>query len=470
LINNAFSYLQAGGCGGSIFAHSEIAGEREIKDCRFISNIASNTNSGNDIFDNSSVSHSFYSKASVKGCSSTSLPSQFIVKGNLMSIVYDCLLDVQNACEINTVYVNGNISIGFDYNLCGKEEISACLSITKASTIVSGVSGTVFVSSGNYNDTTIKIYEKTIYFVGPNKPGGNSESISIISVNPVSFTETTALVNIGSNANGLFTNFSYICNSSLNGINGVRLFQITSNTSSIIITNCSFSRNSSANYEINLLLIESAGNMVSITECSFSNILLSNYPLLLINTTNVSPNINISGCEFRTIKTQGEFPSVLSSPQAGCVTINVENSVFESILNTNYLNENGGIIYINGGSESSLIFTSNKVNNISVMNSVNGGVVNVEGVFDKIFFRLSNFSDIESGKKGGCIYFGLNAVGISMSCTIEESCFSLCGSFYGGGVYVETIIVYFNGVQFSGNSGLFCHIPIHFSFIYILLN
>jgi hypothetical protein len=180
LKNSKFSNLKAGGYGGGIYGNSGVEGERDIQDCLFSMNTAYGINSGNDIYDDSANGCSYYSPSSVSKSSSTSSPTQFVVIGNMVPRIYDCLLS-NSGCEIEAVYVNGNE--GFDFNLCGKDAVSACLSITKASNIVSGNSGMVIASAGNYLTTTISIINRNIIFIGANNPVGSSQLLSVVSLN-----------------------------------------------------------------------------------------------------------------------------------------------------------------------------------------------------------------------------------------------------------------------------------------------
>jgi hypothetical protein len=228
------------------------------------------------------------------------------------------------------------------------------------------------------------------------------------------------------------------------------------------VESCSFSRNSSSIYGQTVALIESRGSVVAIIDSLFTNIALSVLPLIVVDTTNMSPVITINGTTFSSIETQGEYASILSTTESGNLNLNVENVIIEHIANNNLQNERGGVVYIMGTSGTQIAFDSCKVNNVTVASTVDGGSLCIEGSIESISLTYSNFTDIETGNRGGCFYFGISTIGSAASSIISNCLFSASGSFYGGGVYIENILLYFSEVQFSGNSGFL------FDFIFLL--
>jgi hypothetical protein len=451
LINSKFSNLKAGGYGGAIYANSGVDGERVISNVQFISNTAGNTNSGNDIYDGSVNGHGYYSTSSVNTSSSTSFPSQFMVIGNSLARIYDCLLSIAG-CGYNTAYVSE--SGGFDYILCGQVQSSPCLTITKAYVVLSGDVGIVVVNPGNYLNTVVNILNQNLVISGVNSPIGNTQLLSVVSLN-APLEGVVAVVDIGANGQGLFTNLSFIWTSFAEVSSNVRIFYLRSNSSVVVLESCLFSRNASSIYGQTVALIESRGSMVAIVDSIFTNIALSVLPLVLVDTTNVSPVITVNGTTFSSIETQGECASILSVQNSGNVYLNIENTILQHITNSNHQNERGGVIYIFGELGTQFGFNSNIVNNITVGSTVDGGGLCIDGSFESISLSYSNFTDIESGSRGGCLFFGISGIGNGASTIISNCLFSMSGSFYGGGVYIENILVYFSQVQFSGNSGFF---------------
>jgi hypothetical protein len=222
LINSKFSNLKASGYGGAIYGNSGVDGERVISNVQFISNAAGNTNSGNDIYDASVNGHAYYSTSSVNTSSSTSSPTQFIVIGNSLARIYDCLLS-SAGCGYNTVYVSE--TGGFDYNLCGQIPSSPCLTITKAYTIVSGEVATLNVNPGNYLNTVISLVNKNVSIVGTNSPIENTQLLSLVSLN-IALGEVVAVVDIGANGFGSFTKLSFIWTSFAEVSSNVRIFYL----------------------------------------------------------------------------------------------------------------------------------------------------------------------------------------------------------------------------------------------------
>jgi hypothetical protein len=270
---------------------------------------------------------------------------------------------------------------------------------------------------------------------------------------------------LGFNGDGSFKNLSFIWTSFAEGLNSVRIFLLESSSSTLSLENCTFSGNVSTAYGQSVALIESAGGMIIIVDSLFSDVLLTTYPLFLINTINVSPVININNSEFTSIQTQGEYASLLST-ELGSVSLTLEDSTITNISNNNPLNERGGVIYVMGSVGTQVIFIGNKINNITVGTGVNGGILNLVGSIDGFFLTDCNFVDVEGGNRGGCIYFGIISIGSSTLSMISNCSFSLCGSFYGGAIYIENILIYFSEVKFSGNSGLLLLLLYHYYFNY----
>jgi hypothetical protein len=316
---------------------------------------------------------------------------------------------------------------------------------------------TVNVNPGNYLSTVSSLVNKNVSIVGTNSPIGNTQSLSVVSLNTV-LEGVVAVVDIGANGFGSFNKLSFIRTSFAEVSSNVRIFYLRSNSSILAVESCSFSRNSSSIYGQTVALIESRGSFVTITDSLFTNIALSVLPLIVVDTTNVSPVITINGTTFSSIETQGEYASILSTLESGNVNLNIENTIIEHINNNNHRNERGGVIFIMGLLGTQIIFNSTQVNNVTVASTVDGGVLCIEGSLESISLEDSNFTDIESGNRGGCLYLGIGSIGSSTSSIINNCLFSVCGSFYGGGVYIENILLYFSEVQFSGNSG--------FSFFY----
>jgi hypothetical protein len=456
ITNSKFNNCSSGNYGGAIFSDSKISQERILNYCIFSSNAGKDLNSGNDIFDNSSIGYSLYSSRTVNNCSSNSSSSKFVVVIKGIKEEYDCLFSgIEDGCKNDCVFVDSDNSIGFDYFLCGTTHSNPCLSITKASEIVSGNFGVIKVNPGTYVNTVVKISQSNVSFLSFIDPKiSNSEKKCVLFFNPSSQLFFESMVTIGDKGNGTFRDFIFLFSFLPGAFHSLKIFLTSSESSLLSIENCKFNEQcGKGNCGINLILFENAGNRMLVTNSSFSEISLLSSPLFIINSSSLIIMINVTNCSFIKVKSECESPCIIGSVSEVEYDVDIEFTNLFDIGNINKFDKNGGLFYLRGRKKSKLIFNENRIYNISVNNNVNGGVMCISEIVHSFVVENCNFKNISDAEKGGCVYFGVESNENSDFCSVKNCSFLGCNSMYGGAFYIDCVVINFLKVHFSENIG-----------------